>query len=113
MGNQIPEDVHGDEFAEWLTKQYQLAMAKGIELARREGTEMELECGESEHARSSLLRLLELPSHGSWEAIYDAVKTLKQFHLPAWLMGNTMRDELSDETCRWNGSVGTDETIGT
>lgn len=30
----IPEDVHSPEFARWLTHQYRLAMAKGIQLGR-------------------------------------------------------------------------------
>ena len=32
----MPEDVYSPEFATWLTNQYRLAMAKGIDLARRE-----------------------------------------------------------------------------
>ena len=30
----IPHDVHSREFAEWLTDQYRLAMAKGIQIGR-------------------------------------------------------------------------------
>jgi len=30
----IPTDVRSDVFAEWLTRQYRLAMAKGIQLGR-------------------------------------------------------------------------------
>jgi hypothetical protein len=30
----IPEDTKSREFAEWLTEQYRLAMAKGVDLAR-------------------------------------------------------------------------------
>lgn len=33
--DQIPTDVKSREFAEWMTKQYRLAMAKGILLGRR------------------------------------------------------------------------------
>ena len=32
----VPEDVRSPEFAKWLTNQYRLAMAKGIEIGRRE-----------------------------------------------------------------------------
>jgi hypothetical protein len=31
--SRMPEDVYSDEFAEWLTEQYRLAMCKGAELA--------------------------------------------------------------------------------
>lgn len=34
----IPEDVYSPEFAKWLTDQYRLAMAKGIEMGRRNET---------------------------------------------------------------------------
>lgn len=30
----VPEDIYSREFAEWLTDQYRLAMAKGIQLGR-------------------------------------------------------------------------------
>ena len=30
----IPTDVHSREFARWLTHQYRLAMAKGVQLGR-------------------------------------------------------------------------------
>lgn len=30
----VPSDTKSREFAEWLTEQYRLAMAKGIDLAR-------------------------------------------------------------------------------
>lgn len=36
FGDPIPRDVTSREFAEWLTEQYQLAMAKGIQLGRGE-----------------------------------------------------------------------------
>lgn len=32
--NPVPEDVHSPEFAKWLTSQYRLAMAKGIQIGR-------------------------------------------------------------------------------
>lgn len=32
-GSRCPEDVHSREYAEWMTKQYRLAMAKGIQVA--------------------------------------------------------------------------------
>lgn len=35
----VPTDVFSHEFAAWLTEQYQLAMAKGIQLARDEASE--------------------------------------------------------------------------
>ena len=31
----VPQDVYSNEFAEWLTRQYRLAMTKGIELGSR------------------------------------------------------------------------------
>lgn len=31
---EVPEDIYSEEFAEWLTGQYRLAMTKGIELER-------------------------------------------------------------------------------
>ncbi len=34
----IPNDVQSEQFARWLTHEYRLAMAKGIQLGR-EGTE--------------------------------------------------------------------------
>lgn len=34
----IPTDVYSQEFAEWLTEQYRLAMAKGIEIGIRSST---------------------------------------------------------------------------
>lgn len=37
-GSRMPEDVYSREFAEWLTLQYQLAMAKGIKLEREGAT---------------------------------------------------------------------------
>ena len=33
---QMPRETYTREFAEWLTSQYRLAMAKGIQLARGE-----------------------------------------------------------------------------
>ena len=30
----VPTDVHSEEFAKWLTTQYRLAMAKGVQLGR-------------------------------------------------------------------------------
>ena len=33
-GEKIPVDVYSPEFAKWLTNQYRLAMAKGIQLGR-------------------------------------------------------------------------------
>lgn len=36
--HEIPADVQSEDFAKWLTHQYRLAMAKGIQLGR-EGTE--------------------------------------------------------------------------
>lgn len=30
----IPDDVHSAEFARWLTHEYRLAMAKGVQLGR-------------------------------------------------------------------------------
>ncbi len=30
----VPTDVHSKEFARWLTTQYRLAMAKGVQLGR-------------------------------------------------------------------------------
>ena len=30
----VPHDVYSRQFAEWLTQQYRLAMAKGIQLGR-------------------------------------------------------------------------------
>lgn len=35
----IPHDVHSREFAEWLTNEYRLAMAKGIEIGQRDASE--------------------------------------------------------------------------
>lgn len=32
--DKIPEDVYSPEFAKWLTHQYRLAMAKGVQLGR-------------------------------------------------------------------------------
>lgn len=31
---EIPADVYSREFADWLTEQYRLAMAKGVQLGR-------------------------------------------------------------------------------
>lgn len=36
----IPSDIYSPEFAAWLTEQYQLAMAKGVQLARDERTDL-------------------------------------------------------------------------
>ena len=35
-GRQIPTDVYSPEFARWLTHQYRLAMAKGIQIGREQ-----------------------------------------------------------------------------
>ena len=35
QSSRIPKDVLSQEFAEWLTEQYRLAMAKGIEIGQR------------------------------------------------------------------------------
>jgi len=35
-GDEIPTDVRSREFAVWLTNEYRLAMAKGMQLARDE-----------------------------------------------------------------------------
>lgn len=32
----IPSDVRSAEFADWLTRQYRLAMAKGIQIGRQQ-----------------------------------------------------------------------------
>ncbi len=34
----IPTDIYSQEFADWLTEQYRLAMAKGIEIGQRRAT---------------------------------------------------------------------------
>ena len=41
--NQIPSVVTSQEFAEWLTHQYRLAMRKGIEIGQRWAAEYETE----------------------------------------------------------------------
>ena len=33
-GQKIPEDIYSPDFAIWLTDQYRLAMAKGVQLGR-------------------------------------------------------------------------------
>ena len=35
-GRKIPTDVYSPEFARWLTHQYRLAMAKGIQIGREQ-----------------------------------------------------------------------------
>lgn len=36
--NKIPTDIYSTEFAVWLTHQYRLAMAKGVQLGREGST---------------------------------------------------------------------------
>ncbi len=37
----VPDDVHSDEFAEWLTKQMRLSMARGILHGRLQQTDID------------------------------------------------------------------------
>jgi hypothetical protein len=60
--NRTPTDIYSDEFASWLTHQYRLAMAKGVQLGRRDTISclVALTC-----IKRSLDRL--------WKAVHDGV----------------------------------------